>query len=234
MRVAIASIFFLNGASSAYRNWKLVGRSQASTTASASSAAPGAAGAEAVVDGGQGAGLAGQALHERELLGGVLGPLVDGDDRLDAELADVLDVLREVLAAGLDQPHRLGRGLGLRQAAAAVHAERAHGRDDDHRVRAQVAGAADDVHELLHAQVGREAGLRDQVLAELQAEPVGDDRVVAVRDVGERGAVHQARLALEGLDQVRLDRVLEHASSSRRRSGSPRPSPAGRRTSGRS
>ena len=30
-----------------------------------------------------------------------------------------------------------------------------------------------------------------------------------MRDVGERAAVHQARLALQGLDQVRLDRVLE-------------------------
>ena len=51
--------------------------------------------------------------------------------------------------------------------------------------------------------------LGDDVVAELQRDLVGDERVVAVRDVGERAAVHEARLALERLDQVRLQRLLE-------------------------
>ena len=59
------------------------------------------------------------------------------------------------------------------------------------------------------AHVRAEARLGDDVVAELQADEVGDQRVVAVGDVGERPAVHQARLALERLDQVGLDRVLE-------------------------
>ena len=38
---------------------------------------------------------------------------------------------------------------------------------------------------------------------------VGDERVVAVRDVRERAAVDERRLPFEGLHEVRLDRVLE-------------------------
>ncbi len=54
-----------------------------------------------------------------------------------------------------------------------------------------------------------EAGLGDDVVAELQRDAVGDERVVAVRDVRERAAVDERGLALERLDEVRLDRVLQ-------------------------
>ena len=50
----------------------------------------------------------------------------------------------------------------------------------------------------VHDDVGR--GERD---------PVGEDRVVAVGDVRERPAVDERRTALERLEEVRLDRVLE-------------------------
>ena len=73
----------------------------------------------------------------------------------------------------------------------------------------QAAEPADDVEELLHPHVGAEAGLGHHVVGDLHPDLVGDERVVAVGDVRERAAVHQARLALERLDQVRLDRVLE-------------------------
>ena len=92
---------------------------------------------------------------------------------------------------------------------AAVVLDRAHRGDEHDRARRQPAEAADDVEELLHPHVGAEARLGDHVVAELHPDQVGDQRVVAVRDVRERAAVHQARLALERLDQVRLDRVLE-------------------------
>ena len=83
-------------------------------------------------------------------------------------------------------------------------------RGDDHdRVRGEPARAADDVHELLHPEVGAEARLGDEVLAHLAAGQVGHDRAVAVGDVAERADVHEARLALERLDQVRLERVLQ-------------------------
>ena len=68
---------------------------------------------------------------------------------------------------------------------------------------------ADDVHELLHAHVRAEAGLRDHVVGHLERDAVGDERVVAVRDVRERAAVHERGLALERLHEVRLDRVLQ-------------------------
>ena len=48
------------------------------------------------------------------------------------------------------------------------------------------------------------------VLAELEPDAIGHERVVAVRDVRERAAVDERRLALERLHEVRLDRVLEH------------------------
>ena len=72
--------------------------------------------------------------------------------------------------------------------------------------------------ELLHPHVGAEAALGDDVVGELQRDAVGDERVVAVRDVRERAAVHERGLALERLHQVRLDRLLEQH---RHRAGRP-------------
>ena len=115
---------------------------------------------------------------------------------------------------------QVGRAGGdRRQAAHVLHArvvldaavvlERAHGGHQHDRVRAQAAAAADDVEELLHAHVRAEARLGDHVVAQLEADQVGHKRRVAVRDVRERARVHQAGLALERLDQVGLERVLE-------------------------
>ena len=92
---------------------------------------------------------------------------------------------------------------------AAVVLERAHGHDEHDAARRQAADAADDVHELLHAHVRAEARLGHHVVAELEPDQVGDQRRVAVGDVRERARVHQAGLALERLDQVGLDRLLE-------------------------
>ena len=100
---------------------------------------------------------------------------------------------------------------------AAVVLERADRRDEDDGARLQAARAADDVEELLHAHVRAEAALRDDVVAELERDEVGDERVVAVGDVRERAAVDERRLALERLHEVRLDRVLEqHGHRARR------------------
>ena len=88
-------------------------------------------------------------------------------------------------------------------------AQRSHGRDEHDRARGDRPDPADDVEELLHAHVRAETGLGDDVVAELQADEVGDERRVPVGDVRERPAVDERRLALERLDEVRLDRVLE-------------------------
>ena len=87
--------------------------------------------------------------------------------------------------------------------------QRSHRGDEHDRARSQVADATGDVEELLHAHVGRESRLGHHVLAKLQPDPIGDERVVAVRDVRERSAVDEGRLTFERLHQVRLDRVLE-------------------------
>ena len=90
-----------------------------------------------------------------------------------------------------------------------MHLESAHGAGDDHGARRKAAVAAHDVHELLGAQVGGEAALGDHVVAELHRDLVGDDRVVALGDVGERAGVDERGVALERLHEVRLDGVLE-------------------------
>ena len=90
-----------------------------------------------------------------------------------------------------------------------MHLEGADGGDQHDRGRADARLAALDVDELLGAEVGAEAGLRHDVIAEAHRRAGGDDAVAAVRDVGERAAVDEGRVVLEGLDQVGLDRVLE-------------------------
>ena len=140
--------------------------------------------------------------RELELLGRVGRELVHPDDRLQAEAVDDPDVARHVRGACLD----------LGEAAvdvAAVVLERLDAGDEHDGVRPQIAEPAGDVEELLHSHVRGEPALRDHVVAELEGDAVGDERVVAVGDVRERAAVDERRLALEGLDEVGLDRLLE-------------------------
>ena len=73
----------------------------------------------------------------------------------------------------------------------------------------QAREAALEVPELLEADVGAEAALGDVVVGQPRAELVGDDRALADGDVGERAGVHEDRLALDGLQQVRID-GLDH------------------------
>ena len=69
--------------------------------------------------------------------------------------------------------------------------------------------AAFDVEELLRAEVGAETGLGDDIVGELERGSRRDDRIAAMRDVGERAAVDERRRALEGLHEIGLHRVLE-------------------------
>ena len=141
-------------------------------------------------------------LHELDLVLGVAGEAIHGHDGVQPELAHDHEMPREVRAAGLD---RIRAAIGILR----VVLQRLDGRDEHDGVGAEVAEPADDVEELLHAHVRAEAALGDDVVGELQGDPVGDDRVVAVRDVRERTAVHERRLALERLHEIRLDRLLQ-------------------------
>ena len=143
-----------------------------------------------------------EALDRLDLLVGVAREAVDRDDGIQAELLHDPEMALHVRRAALD---RVDAAVGV----VAVVLERTRGRHEDDRVRAQPADAADDVEELLHAHVGAEAGLGHRVVAELERGARRDEGVVAVRDVGERAAVEERGLALERLDEVRLDRVLE-------------------------
>src|SRR5690606_14696928 len=69
--------------------------------------------------------------------------------------------------------------------------------------------AALDVEELLGTQVGAEARFGDDVFAELQRGSGRDDRIAAVRDVGEGSAMDEGGVVLQRLHQVRLHRVLQ-------------------------
>jgi hypothetical protein len=73
----------------------------------------------------------------------------------------------------------------------------------------QARRAALDVDELLGPQVGAEAGFGDHVVGQLERAARGQHRVAAVRDVGERPAMHQRRRVLQRLHQVGRQRVLQ-------------------------
>ena len=90
-----------------------------------------------------------------------------------------------------------------------MHLERPDRGDHHGRIGDEAGRPALDVEELLGAHVGPEAGLGADDVVGHEREPVGDDRVVAVGDVGERPGVDEGRPALERLEQVRLDRVAQ-------------------------
>ena len=87
--------------------------------------------------------------------------------------------------------------------------ESADGSNDDDAGRLEAGGAALDVEELLSAEVSTEAGLGDDVVSHLHGRGGCLDGVAAMGDVGEGAAMHERRVVLERLDQVRLDGILE-------------------------
>ena len=86
---------------------------------------------------------------------------------------------------------------------------RPHSRDDDGGRGAHAGRAAQDVDELLGSEVGAEPRLGHDVVGEAQRGLRRDRRVAAVRDVGERAAVDERRRVLEGLHEVRRERVAQ-------------------------
>ena len=121
----------------------------------------------------------------------VTGEAVDGDHALDAELPDDREVSGQVGGAALD---RCDPTVGI----SAVMLQRLHRRDEHDRARRQPLRAGSDVHELLEAHLRTEAALGDDVVAELEAEAVTDQRAVAVRDVREGAAVNEGRAVPRG------------------------------------
>ncbi|MQM39060.1 hypothetical protein KBTX_03082 [wastewater metagenome] len=145
----------------------------------------------------------------------VRGERVDRHHRRHPVGADVVDLLGEVGGASVHVLRALRlHALGQRPArdhaiASGMKLQPAHGGDEHRGVRGQPGGAALDVEEPLRPHVGTEAGLGDQEVAAVDADVVGDDGGVTVGDVAERPGVDQRRGVLQGLQQVRLDRLLE-------------------------
>ncbi len=88
-----------------------------------------------------------------------------------------------------------------------MHLQRSDRSHHHHTVGDQPAIAALDVEELLHAAVGAEAGLGDQIAIgdHLEADHIGDDGGVAMRDVGEGTGMNDSCAVFQSLHQVGHD-----------------------------
>ena len=132
---------------------------------------------------------------------------VDADDRVDAGLLDVADMVHRVLHALFQPFHGLFRGREVlfgdgparraRQGAGvdAVVFQAADGGGKHRHVGDEAAETAFDVPELLKADVGAEPGLGDMVVEQFQADLVGDDGGLTHGDVGKGAGVHEDRAA---------------------------------------
>ena len=146
--------------------------------------------------------------QERDLGVGVRREVVDGDHARQAVVVtDVVDVPLQVGDSLFQRGQILLREL--LQLGPAVILERADRRDQHDEARPQAGLPAFDVDELFRAQVRAESGFGDDVVRELQRRLGRDHRVAPVRDIGERAAVNEGGVVLEGLHEIRLQRVLQ-------------------------
>ena len=143
--------------------------------------------------------------NDIDLFGRVVGKLVQRDDRVLAELVDVLDVLLEIRQTGGHLFRVRTRQLPVQ--GAAVEFQRAHRGDQYHRRRIEFGLAALDVEELLRAQVKAETRLGDCPVGQVHRHPRRDHAVAAVCDVRERTAVNERRHPLQRLYEVGPERV---------------------------
>ena len=170
---------------------------------------------EVVADGRPHTQMLGQ-LPDRAVLGGVVArKRVDGDHWGYAVDLDVLNLLAEVGGAGEHVVGVLHEELGRQRPSrddpvlAGVNLQRPHGGYDHRGIGSQAGGPALDVEEPFRTHVRAEACLRDQEVATVDADEIGQHGRRAVRDVPERPRVHEDRRVLQRLEQVRLDGV-EH------------------------
>ncbi len=119
----------------------------------------------------------------------------------------VLEVADEVGRALADRGDVLDGEVIL--ADAAMHLERPHRRHHHRGVGPEPGHPALDVEEFLPAEIGPEAGLGDDEVTELQPGAGRHHRIAAMGDVGEGAAMDEGGVALDGLDEVRRQRVLE-------------------------
>ena len=147
-------------------------------------------------------------LHHRCHFGvGVGDEAIDGDNRRYAEFTHVFQVSLEIIATLGDRGAVLVLEIVL--ADAAVHFEGAHRGNDHRRCRIETGLAALNVEELFRPQVGAETGFRHDVVTQFERRARCQHRVATVRNIGERPAMDEHRIVLQGLYQVRHQCILE-------------------------
>ena len=149
----------------------------------------------------------GRAQNRVELFRRVRHESVEGHHDRQPELGQILHVGLEVHQPTGERGHVRRSEIFLLDAA--MHLERSD-RGDDHRgLRIQLAEPALDVEKLLRAEIRAETRFGHHDVTEGQSEPGGHQRIAPVGDVPERTTVDQCGPALERLDQVWNDGILE-------------------------
>ena len=152
------------------------------------------------------------ALDKSELSVSVGAEAVDRYDNGDTVFTHVLDMYAKVFDTLFKRLEVSDGDLGLRHAA--VVFERAAGSyyHDGRGLQAGVAALY--VKEFLCAEIGAETRLGDGVIGKLERELCGANAVAAVGDISEGAAVHNGGSALESLNKIGLDSVLEQRGHS--------------------
>jgi len=121
---------------------------------------------------------------------------VEGHHRVEAEKADVLDVLGEVAQAA-------------RRVESPMISHGARGSHDDGARRLEAAEPAFDIKELLRAQIGRKPRFGNHIVRQFQSHAGGQGGVGALGNIGKGAPVHEGRRPFQGLHQVRMNGVAQ-------------------------
>ena len=90
-----------------------------------------------------------------------------------------------------------------------MHLQRANRRHNHRRIWGEARGAALDVKELLCAHIGAKARFGHNDLTRCECGAVGNDGVVAMRNVCKRSGMYECWTTFKCLQQVRLNRVTQ-------------------------
>ena len=138
---------------------------------------------------------------------GVAEEVIDGNHDRNTKALEVLNMSAKVGAAGFNSGDILGTEIGTGDTT--IHLHRADSGDKDDRAWRDAGLAALDVHEFLGSEVSAETGLGHNIVGQLQRRLGRDHGITAMRDIGERAAMHEGRIVLEGLHEVRLHRLCQ-------------------------
>ena len=122
-------------------------------------------------------------------------------------MLNIAKVLGQIDAACVESREVLV--IQFRHRHAAVKFQRAYGRDQHHSVGLEPGHAALDVDKLLGAEICAEACFGHHIVGKLEGRAGRGYRIAAVGNIGERPAVHEGDVVLQGLHNIRTDGVLQ-------------------------